>query len=165
MKMARASSRPRWTSAFFVSSSSVAACFFRDPALISAFSWSYLLSSSTISLNSSSEITPSMRARETWSEIVFSLLAAKTRISQCFLILTARRRPTIFPAAPAIPQSKAVASRPITTGAAIIVFKRPTPPTPVNALIKRRVVSQPFKIFEARRYFFFQLRPFLPFGF
>ena len=25
-----------------------------------------------------------MRARETWSEIVFSLLVAKTRISQCF---------------------------------------------------------------------------------
>ena len=41
MKMARASSRPRWTSAFFVSSSSLAVCFFRDPALISAFSWSY----------------------------------------------------------------------------------------------------------------------------
>ena len=84
MKTARASSRPRWTSAFFVSSSKVEACFFRDPALISSFSWSYFLSSSTISLNSSSEITPSMRARETLSEIVFSLLAAKTRISQCF---------------------------------------------------------------------------------
>ena len=106
-----------------------------------------------------------MRARETWSEIVFSLLVARTRISQCFLTLTARRRPTIFPTAPTTPQSKEVASRPIITGAATIVLKRPTPPTPVSALIKRRTVSQPFKIFAARRYFFFQLRPFLPFGF
>ena len=67
---------------------------------------------------------------------------------------TARRRPKIFPAAPATPQSKAVASRPITTGAATIVLKRPTPPTPVNALIKRRVVSEPFKIFETAVLFF-----------
>jgi len=69
---------------FVSSSSSTAACAFRAPERISAFSWPCLLTSSIIRRNSSSEIRPFVSVLQTWSATVFSLLLARMRISSCF---------------------------------------------------------------------------------
>jgi len=62
--------------------------------------------------------------------MVSSLLSARTRISSCFLALTARRRPTSLPVAPRVPRTRAAISRPSTTGAATIVDRSAAPPIP-----------------------------------
>ena len=133
---------------------------FSGSTRISAFVWLYLLTSSTTRRNSPSDIRPSTSAPEMWSEIVFSLLSARILISSCFLALTARRRPTNFPVAPRTPQASAAISRPKTTGAAIIVDRRPTPPIPIPMPAGSNAVSTPSRALTPRRYFlcsFFRL--------
>ena len=154
MRLALASSRPCWMREFFVSSSRVTAAWaFCAPVRISAFIWEYFWASSMIRRNSSSEICPSVSALETWSAMVFSLLSASTLTSSCFLAFTESRRPMNLQVTPRSPQPKAAISSPRTTGAAMTVVKRPTPPMPIPILAEIRAVSTASTALIPRRYF------------
>ena len=156
MKLALASSRPCWMRVFFASSSRTTEAYaFLAAARISAFIWAYFWVSSMTRRNSSSEIVPSVRALETWSGIVLSLLSARTLTSSCFLALTKRCRPMNLPVTPRSPQPKAAISSPRTTGAAITVDKRPTPPMPIPTLAEISAVSTASTALIPRLYFLY----------
>ena len=116
------------------------------------FIWWYFSTSCRTRRNSWSEISPSIRAVDTWSAIVFSLPRASTRISSCFLALTARRRLTTLSAPESSPHARAAASSPNTTGAAIMVDRRPTPPMPIPILVMSSAVSTPPGALIPQRY-------------
>ena len=87
--------------------------------------------------------------------MVFSLLSARTLTSSCFLALTERRWPMNLPATPRSPQAKAAISRPKTTGAAMIMDRRPTPLMPIPILAEISVVSTASTSLTPRQYFLY----------